>query len=108
MEEEKGKVFAGLWNIQAEEMSQISPSFRRFYFKMDGKDKKNFCRLLRISVSSQRFLWIAWSNFKGELYTYNKKSEIYSSAHSASALVSVVQLFVYTCTPVLGLTGKIL
>lgn len=108
MEEEKGKVFAGLWNIQAEEMSQISPSFRRFYFKMDGKDKKNFCRLLRICVCSQRFLWIAWSNFKGELYTYNKKSEIYSSAHSASALVSVVQLFVYTCTPVLGLTGKIL
>jgi len=59
MEEENGKILAGLWNIQSEEMSQISLS--RFCFKMAGKDKKNpktwnFSRFLRISVGSQCFL----------------------------------------------------
>lgn len=36
MEEEKGNILAKFWNVQAEEMKQISFSFGRFCFKMVG------------------------------------------------------------------------
>lgn len=49
MEEEKGRILEGLWNIQAEEMRQISLSFSRFCFKMAGREKKKKLELLHIS-----------------------------------------------------------
>ena len=59
------------------------------------------------------FLWAANVSFelpevisRGSC-TQNKKRQIYSSAHSVSALVSV-QLFVHPCTLVSELTGRIL
>lgn len=58
MEEEKGRIIAGLWNIQAEEPK---PDFTPvdFVSKWLAKTKKKkswHFRLLMISVSSQYFL----------------------------------------------------
>lgn len=107
MEEEKGRILEGLWNIQAEEMRQISFSFSRFCFKMAGKDQKkkrswSFSIFLRISVSSQRFSELPEAISRGSCTLWQGKKSGVSSAG-----VSAARLFVRTRTPVPELTGKV-